>query len=73
MCEKILGQLASARFLQGYEIYRAFLTRVLHEEKRWKFQNHVKIEHIPSTSNSFSLNSIRPSDRLFSKPAKRCH
>ena len=38
---------ACARFLQCFEISRVFLIPVFHREKRGKFQNTVKIVHIP--------------------------
>ena len=42
--EKI-EQLPCERFLQAFEIYRAYLAPISHGEKRGKFQKPVKIAH----------------------------
>ena len=42
---KILAQLPSEKYLQGFEISRAFLRAKQAEEKRGEIQNPVKIAH----------------------------
>ena len=43
--KKKLEKLLFERFLQSFEFFQDFLPPVLHEEKREKFQNYVKIVH----------------------------